>query len=207
MFFKRNKIEVVPASELTDYTERFAEFEKMREEDRKQYASRKTVAIACTATATASIGLVTYSRLSSDTTPIIPVYETVNAFTNTNVEPTALVEAYTPLQATAPIISPEPTALTEAFTPLAVNAIPQQANIVADASLTALATILDPVIDIMVAVSFPIASVIMVGAGFFFMLGQSERAWDIIFKCGIGYLFIQLAPLLLEILKTVGDTI
>lgn len=78
---------------------------------------------------------------------------------------------------------------------------------VADKSLEMLASILDPVIQIMVAVSFPLASVIMVGAGFFFMLGNSERAWDIIFKCGMGYIFIQISPMLLDILRTVGEAI
>ncbi|HCG4535580.1 TPA: hypothetical protein NJY08_004425 [Salmonella enterica subsp. enterica serovar Typhi str. AG3] len=78
---------------------------------------------------------------------------------------------------------------------------------VADASLNMLATILDPIIQIMVAVSFPLASVIMVGAGFFFMLGNSERAWDIIFKCGMGYIFIQISPMLLEILRQIGTAI
>ncbi|RKQ13451.1 hypothetical protein [Ureibacillus endophyticus] len=189
MFFKRSKIEVVPVSEYTDYSERFAEFEKMREVDRKQYATRKTVAIASTVTATASVGLVTYNQLSSNMSATIPVYETVSTFSSANTAPVALSDAYTPLQVTATTVMPEPT------------------GIIADASLTALATVLDPIIDIMIALSFPLASVIMIGAGFFFMLGQSERAWDIIFKCGLGYLFIQLAPLLLEILKTVGNTI
>jgi len=86
-------------------------------------------------------------------------------------------------------------------------AMPQPTGAIADASLTMLANVLDPVIQILVAFSFPLASVIMVGAGFFFMLGQSERAWDIIFKCGMGYLFIQLSPLLLGILKTVGEAV
>ena len=78
---------------------------------------------------------------------------------------------------------------------------------IADKSLETLATILDPIIQIMVSVSFPLASVIMVGAGFFFMLGNSEKAWDIIFKCGMGYIFIQISPLLLNVLKTIGAAI
>jgi len=78
---------------------------------------------------------------------------------------------------------------------------------VADKSLDILAGALDPIIQIMVAASFPLASVILVGAGFFFMLGQSEKAWDIIFKCGVGYIFIQLSPMLLEVLRQVGSLI
>lgn len=74
-------------------------------------------------------------------------------------------------------------------------------------TLEAIANILDPVIQVMVAFSFPIASVVLVGAGFFFMLGNSERAWDIIYKCCMGYIFIQLSPLFLEGLRMVGAAI
>lgn len=80
-------------------------------------------------------------------------------------------------------------------------------DVVGGTTLQILATALDPVVDIMVAISLPIASVIMVGAGFFFMLGNSEKGWDIIFKCGMGYIFIQIAPLLIDILGTVGEAI
>ena len=90
-----------------------------------------------------------------------------------------------------------------------VEMIPVSAvgDVVGGTTLQILATALDPVVDIMVAISLPIASVIMVGAGFFFMLGNSEKGWDIIFKCGMGYIFIQIAPLLIDILGTVGEAI
>ena len=78
---------------------------------------------------------------------------------------------------------------------------------IADTSLEMLANVLDPLIQIMVAVSFPIASVIMVGACFFFMLGNSEKAWDMIGKSGMGYVIIQLSPLFLDILKNVGESV
>lgn len=77
----------------------------------------------------------------------------------------------------------------------------------ADSSMEMLGHILDPIVDIMVGFSFPIASVIMVGACFFFMIGRGERAWDIIFNCGIGFLLIQVAPMLLDILKDVGNVV
>lgn len=80
-------------------------------------------------------------------------------------------------------------------------------DVVGGTTLQILATALDPVVDIMVAISLPIASVIMVGAGFFFMLGNSEKGWDIIFKCGMGYIFIQIAPFLIDILGMVGEAI
>lgn len=74
-------------------------------------------------------------------------------------------------------------------------------------SLEMLAHALDPLVDLMVALSFPIASVIIIGGCFFFMLGKSERAWSTIQNAGLGYVLIQIMPLLLNVLKEVGGAI
>lgn len=74
-------------------------------------------------------------------------------------------------------------------------------------TLSALAHALDPVIDILVALSFPVASVIIVGACFFFMLGNSEKAWTTIQNAGLGYVLIQVSPLILNVLKSVGNAV
>lgn len=82
-----------------------------------------------------------------------------------------------------------------------------QTGLIADSSLNMLATVLDPLVQILVAISFPIASVIMVGACFFFMLGNSEKAWQTIFNAGLGYILIQMSPLFLNILREIGKTV
>jgi hypothetical protein len=74
-------------------------------------------------------------------------------------------------------------------------------------TLSTLAHVLDPLVDIMVALSFPIASVIIVGSCFFFMFGKSEKAWDGIMKAGLGYVLIQVSPLILDVLKQVGGAV
>ncbi|MFJ7407043.1 MULTISPECIES: hypothetical protein [unclassified Lysinibacillus] len=80
-----------------------------------------------------------------------------------------------------------------------VNTIAQPTGIIADKTLEMLATILDPMIQVMVAISFPVASMIMIGACFFFMLGNSERAWNTIMNAGLGYVLIQMSPLFVGI--------
>lgn len=85
--------------------------------------------------------------------------------------------------------------------------IAQPTGIIAEKLLDILATTLDPLVQILVAISFPIASVIMVGGCFFFMLGNSERAWNTIMNVGLGYVLIQMSPLFLEILRTIGKAI
>lgn len=74
-------------------------------------------------------------------------------------------------------------------------------------TLSALAHVLDPVVDILVALSLPVASVVIVGACFFFMFGNSEKAWGMIQNAGLGYVLIQVSPLILNVLKQVGDAV
>lgn len=149
-----------------------------------RYATKKDIAIAASIPLATSVGYVGYKLFIDTSTTTAVMNETASVIANT---PTII----------------EPTALT----PLAVNAVAQPTGIIGDTALAALTTVLDPIVDIMVAVSFPLASVIFVGSGFFFMLGQQERAWDMIFKCAMGYIFIQLSPLLLDILKNVGSLV
>ncbi|MBO0962451.1 hypothetical protein J1P26_22415 [Neobacillus sp. MM2021_6] len=74
-------------------------------------------------------------------------------------------------------------------------------------TLSTLAHVLDPVVDILVALSFPIASVVIVGACFLFMFGNAERAWTMIQNAGLGYILIQVSPLIMEVLKQVGSAV
>ena len=74
-------------------------------------------------------------------------------------------------------------------------------------TLSALAHVLDPVVDILVALSFPVASVIIVGSLFFFMFGNSEKAWGTIQNAGLGYVLIQVSPLILNVLKSIGESV
>lgn len=74
-------------------------------------------------------------------------------------------------------------------------------------ALSTLAHALDPLVDVLVALSFPVASVIIVGGCFFFMLGNSEKAWSTIQNAGLGYVLIQISPLILNVLKQIGGAI
>ncbi|MED5102416.1 hypothetical protein P9858_20000 [Niallia circulans] len=74
-------------------------------------------------------------------------------------------------------------------------------------ALSTLAHTLDPLVDVLVALSFPVASVIIVGGCFFFMLGNSEKAWSTIQNAGLGYVLIQISPLILNVLKQIGGAI
>jgi nitrate reductase NapE component len=98
----------------------------------------------------------------------------------------------------------------------ATNAVPVVAPVVVEVgakawagqqALSTLAHALDPVIDILVALSFPIASVVIVGSCFLFMFGNSEKAWTGIQNAGLGYVLIQVSPVILDVLKQVGSAV
>lgn len=177
MFKKRIKTEVVPVSEYTDYSERFEGDEK--------YATLKHVAIAAAVPAITAVGtgLFMYNNFRAS-------YSSAN------------IPVSVPIQ--QPILEP---VMAQMPSTIPVTAMPQPTGIIADKSLEILATALDPVVQILVSISFPIASVIMVGACFWFMIGNSEKAWSMIMNAGLGYVLINLSPLFLQILKQIGEAI
>lgn len=172
---RRMNFEVVPEGEYTDFSDR----------EKKPFISSNTVLTAATG-ATAS--LATYA--------VTKIKNTTRAAT---INPTP----------TAPeVVIEEPiNVLAQLPDTLAVTAMPEAipTGFIADTSLDILTTALDPLVQILVSISFPIASVIMISACFFFMFGNSEKAWGMIMNAGLGYVLIQLSPLFLKILKDVGS--
>lgn len=92
-----------------------------------------------------------------------------------------------------------------AAAPIAVEASAKEW--MSEQTLSMLAHVLDPLVDILVALSFPVASVIIVGACFLFMFNNAEKAWSMIQSAGLGYVLIQVSPLILNVLKQVGNAV
>lgn len=183
IFKRQPKIEVVPESSYTDYSHRFEE-----ESNRSEYATKETYMVAALVPTTAIFGLMAFNKptIEQTTSQMIPVSST----------PTSIIEPVTtPISqlTQTPVVLSDP------------NMIPVSA--IGDASLNMLTTILDPILQLMVALSFPIASVMVVGSCFFLMFGNSERAMSGIMKAALGYCLIQLSPLLLDILSTLGKSV
>lgn len=180
MFFKRNKVEVVTPMNETVYEEEKAKY---------KYATRKEVALASVVPVAAAVGFGAYqlNKLNEVTTSTVnstPVNVMANA-----PEPT--IQAFTPLAVTAP--SEDLTAIPTGF--------------IADQTLETLATIFDPFIQIIVGISFPVAS-LMVAIGFFIMMfGMKEKALTIIMNAGIGYVLVQMLPLFNQLLKAIGSAV
>lgn len=80
-------------------------------------------------------------------------------------------------------------------------------TVIAGTTLQILAHALDPVAQILVALSLPIASIVMIGGCYFFLFGNSDKAWSTIQNAGLGYILIQLSPLFLKVLEQIGKSI
>lgn len=180
MFRKRLQYEVVNEC---DYSEQYKE----------KSAPNNGVLIGAATAATASLATYAVTRYTNPAipTPVVDATSIPPTLTPT-IEPlTEPLNVLSQIPNTIPVMSPEVI----------------QTGLIADTSLNMLATVLDPLVQILVAISFPIASVIMVGACFFFMLGNSEKAWQTIFNAGLGYVLIQMSPLFLKILQEIGKAI
>ena len=183
--FRKRKLEVVPEGQYTDFSER------LKAEGNK-YATKKTVIAALVPLAV--VVPIVVNKMSSS----------AETFTTTTVPVVAAI------QPPPPMPTPQPTLDILAQSPhIPVNATSEviQTGIIADKSLETIANVMDPLIQILVTISFPIASIIMISACFFFMFGNSEKAWSMIMNAGLGYVLIQMSPLFLNMLRTVGEAV
>jgi hypothetical protein len=90
-----------------------------------------------------------------------------------------------------------------AHAPEAVPVIGTGESYISGKTMEIIAHSLDPIVDLLVAFSLPVASVIMIGGAFFFMW-DSNRAWDIISKGAMGYILIQISPVFIKVLGEIG---
>ncbi|HZG16986.1 MAG TPA: hypothetical protein VE710_18500 [Candidatus Bathyarchaeia archaeon] len=93
------------------------------------------------------------------------------------------------------------------FASAAENVTGTASHLIAGTTLQVLSHALDPIVQILVAVSLPVASIVMIGGCFFFMFGNSEKAWSTIQNAGLGYILVQLSPLFIKVLEQVGKAI
>jgi hypothetical protein len=65
----------------------------------------------------------------------------------------------------------------------------------------------DPLIDLVQSLSYPIAGVMIAGGCLFIMVGNRERGMQMLQNAAIGYILVQLSPMLLELLVGIGSSI
>jgi len=65
----------------------------------------------------------------------------------------------------------------------------------------------DPLIDLIVTLSYPVAGVMIAGGCLFIMVGSRDRGMQLLQNAAIGYILMQLSPLMLDLLVGVGEGI
>lgn len=100
------------------------------------------------------------------------------------------------------LISRAPMALAAGNEPqvIAVNAI-------GDTVKQQVITAFDPLVDLMMAISLPVASVIITGAALMILIGMKEKGYSLIMSSSIGYVLVQMTPLFIKLLAGVGSAI
>lgn len=64
-----------------------------------------------------------------------------------------------------------------------------------------------PLVELVKALSYPISLVMMLGGGLFIMIGRSEHGLAMIQKAGLGYVLVQMLPLLMDLLVEIAKSI
>lgn len=65
----------------------------------------------------------------------------------------------------------------------------------------------DPLIDLIVTLAYPIAGVMIAGGCLFIMCGNREKGMGMLQNAAIGYILVQLSPMMLKLLVGIGGSI
>lgn len=65
----------------------------------------------------------------------------------------------------------------------------------------------DPLVNLIQDLAHPIAAVMIAGGCLFIMVGNRERGMQILQNAAIGYILVQMAPLILSLLVGIGDSV
>ncbi len=58
----------------------------------------------------------------------------------------------------------------------------------------------DPLVTLVQALAYPIATVVVLGGALFVMVGNKEKGFTMMQSAGLGYVLVQMLPMVLEIL-------
>lgn len=64
-----------------------------------------------------------------------------------------------------------------------------------------------PLVELVKALSYPISLVMMLGGGLFVMIGNSDKGFSMIQKAGLGYVLVQMLPLLMDLLVEIAKSL
>jgi hypothetical protein len=87
----------------------------------------------------------------------------------------------------------------------AVEAVP--AGAVGEAVKERIMGAFDPLVELMITLSYPIAGVMLTGGALAIMIGMRDKGYSMIQTAGIGYILVQMTPLFLKLLVGIGGAV
>ncbi|MBD7966263.1 hypothetical protein [Fictibacillus norfolkensis] len=89
-----------------------------------------------------------------------------------------------------------------------IQAVPVNVgDVVGEKLLSSMAHLFDPLIDLIIGISFPVASVLILFKLFMGFFQDQGQVWEGVGKVAIVYILIQLFPVFSGILKTMGNMV
>ncbi|MEH7374921.1 hypothetical protein [Neobacillus drentensis] len=83
---------------------------------------------------------------------------------------------------------------------LATTAVPVTAAAASGAMYDKMLHAFDPLIILVQALAYPVAMVVVLGGALFIMIGNKEKGFSMMQGAGLGYVLVQMTPLVLNIL-------
>lgn len=90
--------------------------------------------------------------------------------------------------------------LLKAKSVFAAEAVPVTATEVTNAMYEKMLHAFDPLITLVQALAYPVAMVVVLGGALFIMIGNKDKGFSMMQGAGLGYVLVQMTPLVLNIL-------
>jgi len=84
---------------------------------------------------------------------------------------------------------------------------PEAVPVIATETKSKIIHAFDPLLDLMIAASLPIAGIMLTGGALLIMIGQKDKGFTLIMNASLGYVLVNLSPLFLSLLESVGNAI
>jgi len=105
------------------------------------------------------------------------------------------VTDYRERQEKAALVAATLSTVTAIFRPIGASA-----GVIEGAIVEKTVNAFDPIIDLIQGLSYPVALIVMLSAGIIWMIGNQDRAMTMIQRAGFGYIIVQMAPMLMNII-------
>ncbi|MDM5330343.1 hypothetical protein [Neobacillus sp. CF12] len=83
---------------------------------------------------------------------------------------------------------------------LAAEAVPVTAAVTTGAMYDKMLHAFDPLITLVQALAYPVAMIVVLGGALFIMIGNKEKGFSMMQGAGLGYVLVQMTPMVLNIL-------